>query len=97
MQDDLVRQFVSSVMLEAKAIGEKIGIPMAQTPEDRHAVTLKLGAFKTSMLQSLEKGSVTEIDYVNGAVVSLGARLGVPTPVNSALLALVKGLESRLG
>jgi 2-dehydropantoate 2-reductase len=49
------------------------------------------------MLQSLEKGSVTEIDYVNGAVVSLGARLGVATPVNSALLALVKGLESRLG
>ena len=56
-----------------------------------------LGAdFKTSMLQSLEKASVTEIDYVNGAVVVLGERLGVATPVNRTLLALVKGLESRL-
>ena len=48
------------------------------------------------MLQSIEKGSVTEIDYVNGAVVALGERLGVATPVNRTLLALVKGLESRL-
>ena len=56
-----------------------------------------LGAdFKTSMLQSIEKGSVTEIDYVNGAVVALGERLGVATPVNRSLVALVKGLESRL-
>ena len=52
--------------------------------------------FKTSMLQRIEKGSVTEIDYVNGAVVALGERLGVATPVNRTLLALVKGLESRL-
>jgi 2-dehydropantoate 2-reductase len=48
------------------------------------------------MLQSIEKGSVTEIDYVNGAVVALGERLGVATPVNRSLVALVKGLESRL-
>jgi 2-dehydropantoate 2-reductase len=46
LKDDLVRGFVSSVMLEAKAIGEKIGIPIAQTPEDRHEVTKKLGALK---------------------------------------------------
>ncbi len=57
-----------------------------------------LGAdFKTSMLQSLEKGSVTEVDYVNGAVVRLGQALGVATPVNRTLLALVQGIESRLG
>ena len=57
-----------------------------------------LGAdFKTSMLQSLEKGSVTEVDFVNGAVVRLGEALGVATPVNRTLLALVQGIESRLG
>ena len=43
-------------MLEAKEIGARIGIPIAQSPEDRHAVTRKLGAFKTSMLQDVEAG-----------------------------------------
>lgn len=52
--------------------------------------------FKASMLQSIEKGSVTEIDYVNGAVVRWGARAGVPTPVNQALVACVKGVEKSL-
>ena len=53
-----------------------------------------LGAdFKASMLQSLDKGSVTEIDFINGAVVREGDRLGVPTPVNRTLVACIKGIE----
>ena len=52
LADGLLRGFISAVMLEAKAIGEHIGIPIAQQPEDRHQVTLKLGAFKTSMLKT---------------------------------------------
>ena len=52
--------------------------------------------FKTSMLQSLEKGSVTEVDFINGAVVHWGRRCGVPTPVNNTLLACVKGIEAAL-
>ena len=52
--------------------------------------------FKPSMLQSLEKGSVTEIDYINGAVVRQGARVGVPTPVNQTLVACIKGIERGL-
>jgi 2-dehydropantoate 2-reductase len=49
--------------------------------------------FKTSMLQSLENGSVTEVDYINGSVVRWGERCAVPTPVNRALVACVKGIE----
>jgi 2-dehydropantoate 2-reductase len=49
--------------------------------------------FKTSMLQSLEKGQPTEVDFINGAVVRGGERCGVQTPVNRALLACVKGIE----
>ena len=49
--------------------------------------------FKASMLQSLEKGSPTEIDFINGAVVAWGRRYSVPTPVNSTLVAAVKGIE----
>jgi 2-dehydropantoate 2-reductase len=52
--------------------------------------------FKTSMLQSLEKGSVTEIDYINGAVVQQGARYGISTPVNQTLVAAIKGIEKSL-
>lgn len=50
-------------------------------------------SFKTSMLQSLEKGSVTEIDFINGSVVRWGQRHGVPTPVNATLVACMKGIE----
>ena len=49
--------------------------------------------FRTSMLQSLEAGSVTEIDFINGAVVRWGERCGVPTPVNQTLVACIKGIE----
>ncbi|MDF3838295.1 ketopantoate reductase family protein [Cupriavidus basilensis] len=52
--------------------------------------------FKASMLQSLEKGAATEVDFINGAVVRAGARCGVPTPVNQALVACIKGIEHGL-
>jgi 2-dehydropantoate 2-reductase len=45
------------------------------------------------MLQSLEKGSATEVDFINGAVVRAGTRIGVPTPINTTLVACVKGIE----
>ena len=49
--------------------------------------------FKTSMLQSLEKGEPTEVDFINGSVVRWGARSAIPTPVNQTLLACTKGIE----
>ena len=88
LQDDLVRDFVSKIMLEAKAIGEKIGIPIAQVPEDRHAVTRKLGAFKTSMLQDVEAGKAVELDALVSVVRELGQLTQVSTPYTDALLGL---------
>jgi 2-dehydropantoate 2-reductase len=88
LKDDLVRDFVSKVMLEAKAIGEKMGIPIAQTPDDRHAVTMKLGAFKTSMLQDVEAGKTVEIDALVSSVRELGQLTQVSTPYTDALLGL---------
>jgi 2-dehydropantoate 2-reductase len=49
--------------------------------------------FKASILQTLERGMRTEVDYINGAVVKLGLQHSVPTPVNSTLLACIKGIE----
>jgi 2-dehydropantoate 2-reductase len=48
-----------------------------------------------SMRQDLLKGRPTEIDHMNGAVVDLGERLGVPCPVNVALVAIIKTMEGR--
>jgi len=88
--DELVRGFVSSVMLEAKEIGARFGIPIEQQPEDRHAVTRKLGAFKTSMLQDVEAGKPVELDALVTVVRELGQRTGVATPFTDALLGLAR-------
>jgi 2-dehydropantoate 2-reductase len=88
MGDDLVRNFVSAVMLEAKEIGARIGIPIDQQPADRHAVTMKLGAFKTSMLQDVEAGRAVELDALVTVVKELGGLTGVATPFTDALLGL---------
>ena len=88
LDDPLVRDFVSRIMLEAKGIGEHIGIPIAQTPEDRHAVTRKLGAFRTSMLQDVDAGKPVELDALVAAVRELGQLTGVATPFTDALLGL---------
>ncbi|MEJ1938146.1 ketopantoate reductase C-terminal domain-containing protein, partial [Nostoc sp. NIES-2111] len=49
---------------------------------------------RPSMLQHVESGRKTEIDALNGALVAHGRRLGVPTPVNEAVVAAVKGREA---
>lgn len=84
---------------EAMDVAAASGVKLSYT--DPRDAWLKARAglpddFKTSMLQSLEKGSVTEIDFINGAVVRWGQRFGVPTPVNATLLACIKGVERAL-
>jgi 2-dehydropantoate 2-reductase len=83
---------IEEAMSAAKAAGVVLSITDAEEAWNMAAEGLP-PAFKTSMLQSLEKSSVTEIDFINGAVVRWGARLGVPTPVNSTLVACIKGVE----
>ena len=88
LADPLVRAFMSRVMLEAQSIGTRLGLPIDQQPEDRHAITAKLGAFKSSMLQDVEARRVVELDALVSAVRELGQRTGVDTPFTDALLGL---------
>lgn len=88
LDDDLVRGFISAVMLEAREIGARVGIPIEQMPEDRHQVTRKLGSFKPSMLQDVEAGKPVEIDALVTVVREMGEMTGVPTPFTDALLGL---------
>lgn len=53
----------------------------------------KAAAHRSSMLQDVEAGRRTEIDYLNGAVVRMGQRHGVATPANDAIACLVRARE----
>jgi len=97
LSDDLVREFVTNVMLEAKQIGARLGLPIDQEPADRHATTLKLGAMKTSMLQDIETRRAVELDALVGAVKELGDINGVMTPYTNALLGLARLQARTLG
>ena len=90
LDDDKVREFMSRCMLEAAAIGDRIGLPIETPPEDRHAITRKLGALKTSMLQDAQAGRPVEIDALVAVVVEIGARVNVATPNLDALLGLAR-------
>jgi len=90
LDDDLVRVFCQSAMLEAREIGARIGCPITETPTDRNRVTRKLGAFRPSMLQDAEAGRDLELDALTGAVREIGAIVGVPTPYVDALHGLTR-------
>lgn len=90
LDDDFVRGFLSACMLEASAIGARIGLPIEGTPEARHAVTRRLGAFRTSMLQDVEGGRAVELDALVASVAEIGRAVGVPTPNVDTLLGLAR-------
>jgi 2-dehydropantoate 2-reductase len=88
-----------AAVMEAMAVARASGIQLSiAEPMDawRMAGAGLPAEFKPSMLQSLEKGSITEIDFINGAVVRQGLTVGVPTPVNQTLVACIKGIERGL-
>ena len=95
LDDPLVLNFCNRVMTEAAAIGERIGCPVEQTPVERNAVTRKLGAFKTSMLQDVEAGRSVELDALVSAVREIGQKVGVTTPDMDTLLGLAR-LHARM-
>lgn len=89
---DTALQAVAEAIAVARAAGVELGL---QEPDVAWQLAREglAPSFKTSMLQSLQKGSITEIDFINGAVVRLGQQYRVPTPVNATLVACIKGIE----
>jgi 2-dehydropantoate 2-reductase len=95
-EDEALRALVSGLVDEGKAVAAAQGIVLDSDPEELidHAARPDVAYdHKASMLQDVEARRATEIDYLNGGVVRFGRELGVPTPLNEAILALVKGLE----
>jgi len=90
LDDQLVAEFCRAAMREAAIIGTRIGCHIDETPEQRHLVTRKLGAFKSSMLQDVEAGRMLELDALVAAVREIGQRLQIATPNIDALLGLAR-------
>ena len=90
MADPLVLAFCSAAMQEAADIGARIGCAVTQSPEDRHAVTRKLGRFRTSMQNDVDAGRAIELDALVTVVREIAQRLSMATPNIDALLGLTR-------
>jgi len=95
-EDPALRRLVSGLVDEGKAVAAAQQVELDADPEELidHAAKPEVAYdHKASMLQDVEAHRPTEIDYLNGGIVRFGDELGVPTPLNRAVWALVKGLE----
>jgi 2-dehydropantoate 2-reductase len=91
------RELAWAVMAEGRAVADAQGIVLDMSPEELfdHAARRDVAyGHKPSMLQDVEAGRETEIDFLNGAIVAFGERHGVDAPLNRTLTQLVKGKES---
>jgi 2-dehydropantoate 2-reductase len=95
-EDEALRRLVTGLVDEGKAVTVAQGIELDADPEELidHAAQPEVAYWhKASMLQDAEARRTTEIDYLNGGIVSFGREHGVPTPLNEAVTALIKGME----
>jgi 2-dehydropantoate 2-reductase len=84
------RELAASMMREAQAVAQKLGIEFRVSLEKRIAGAEKVGKHKTSMLQDVEAGRAPEIDALVGAVVELARVTDTPTPHIDTVYSLVK-------
>ena len=87
-------QLFNDLITEGEAVANKIGIELHDDPRNlvRKGANAP-GKHRASMLQDILAKRQTEVDFMNGAIVEWGKKVGVPTPLNQALWALIKGLE----
>lgn len=87
-----------AVMAEGRRVADAQEIVLDMDPEELFDFAARKEVaydHKPSMLQDVEAGRETEIDFLNGAIAAFGERHGVDAPLNRALTALVKGIEWR--
>jgi 2-dehydropantoate 2-reductase len=90
MADHGLGRIALASMREVAAVAAAAGAPSGMDIEKRFAINAELGAFRTSMLQDYEAGRALELGGLVDAVVEIGSRLGVPTPMTEALGALAR-------
>ncbi len=97
-RNDLAWEMVTAVAQEAIAVARAAGVvlPPMDLIAGARKLAMDLGDATSSTSQDVRRGKRTEIDALNGVIVRRGKQLGVPTPVNHTLYALVKLLEESL-
>ncbi|HXY16432.1 MAG TPA: ketopantoate reductase family protein [Terriglobales bacterium] len=87
-------ELFNQLIAEGEAVARKIGIELHDDPRNLVQKGANApGKHRASMLQDVLAKRQTEVDFMNGAIVHWGSKVGVPTPLNHALWALIKGLE----
>ena len=90
MDDAGLGPIALAAMHEVAAVAAALGTPSAMPIEERYRINAELGAFRTSMLQDFEAGRPLELGALVDAVVEIGGRVGVATPMTAALGALAR-------
>jgi len=90
----LTGKLINDLIAEGEAVAKALeielhGDPRALVQKGANAP----GKHRASMLQDVLAKRQTEVDFMNGAIVKSGEQIGVPTPLNKAVLELIKGLE----
>ncbi|PZW38948.1 ketopantoate reductase [Humitalea rosea] len=86
-----------TMMLEAQAVGQALGIRFGIDVDKRIAGAAEVGVHKTSMLQDLERGRPMEIDALLGVIVEFAEMTGLPAPTCATVLALLRGRARAAG
>jgi 2-dehydropantoate 2-reductase len=95
-EDDALRALVSALVDEGKAVAAAQSIELDEDPEELIDYAARRDVaydHKASMLQDVEARRQTEIGFLNGGVVRFGREHGVATPLNDAVVALIRGVE----
>jgi 2-dehydropantoate 2-reductase len=96
LADPECRAWMLDGMAELATIGAAIGCPISESGEDRMAVTARLGAFKTSMLQDVEAGRPIELEALVGAPREIARRFGIATPALDRLYGVTRLMAESL-
>jgi 2-dehydropantoate 2-reductase len=97
LADAECRAWMLEGMAELATIGAAVGCPISESGEDRMAVTARLGAFKTSMLQDVEAGRPIELEALLGAPREIARARGIATPALDRLYGVTRLMAESLG
>jgi 2-dehydropantoate 2-reductase len=97
LADPECRAWMLDGMAELAAIGAAVGCPIGESGEDRMAVTARLGAFRTSMLQDVEAGRPIELEALLGAPREIARARAIATPALDRLYGVTKLMAESLG
>jgi 2-dehydropantoate 2-reductase len=97
LADPECRAWMLAGMAELAAIGAAVGCPISESGEERMAVTARLGAFKTSMLQDVEAGRPIELEALLGAPREIARAHGIATPALDRLYGVSRLIAESLG